>query len=65
MAKLLENTYRHINIALVNELARVCHELGIDIWNVIECAATKPFGFQAFYPGPGVAVTASRSTPTT
>ena len=54
MAKLLENTYRHINIALVNELAQVCHELGIDIWDVVACAATKPFGFQAFYPGPGV-----------
>jgi UDP-N-acetyl-D-glucosamine dehydrogenase len=53
-AKLLENTYRHINIALVNEMARFCHELGIDLWNVIEAAATKPFGFQAFYPGPGV-----------
>ncbi|MGY1681926.1 nucleotide sugar dehydrogenase [Geodermatophilus sp. SYSU D01176] len=54
MAKLLENTYRHINIALVNEMARFSHELGIDLWNVIDCAKTKPFGFQAFYPGPGV-----------
>jgi nucleotide sugar dehydrogenase len=54
MAKLLENTYRHINIALVNEMARFCHELEIDLWDVIRCAATKPFGFQAFYPGPGV-----------
>jgi UDP-N-acetyl-D-glucosamine dehydrogenase len=53
-AKLLENTYRHINIALVNEMARLCHELGIDLWDVIRAAATKPFGFQAFYPGPGV-----------
>jgi UDP-N-acetyl-D-glucosamine dehydrogenase len=53
-AKLLENTYRHINIALVNEMARFCAELGIDIWDVIKAAATKPFGFQAFYPGPGV-----------
>ncbi len=53
-AKLLENTYRHINIALVNEMARFCHELGVDLWDVIDCAATKPFGFQAFYPGPGV-----------
>jgi UDP-N-acetyl-D-glucosamine dehydrogenase len=53
-AKLLENTYRHINIALVNEMARVCHEMEIDVWDVIRCAATKPFGFQAFYPGPGV-----------
>jgi len=54
MAKLLENTYRHINIALVNEMARFCHELGIDLWDVIDAAKTKPFGFQAFYPGPGV-----------
>jgi UDP-N-acetyl-D-glucosamine dehydrogenase len=53
-AKLLENTYRHINIALVNEMARFCHELGIDLWDVIRAASTKPFGFQAFYPGPGV-----------
>jgi UDP-N-acetyl-D-glucosamine dehydrogenase len=54
MAKLLENTYRHVNIALVNEMAIFCHELGIDLWDAIRCAATKPFGFQAFYPGPGV-----------
>ena len=54
MAKLLENTYRHINIALVNEMARFSHDLGIDLWNVIECAATKPFGFEAFRPVPGV-----------
>jgi len=54
MAKLLENTYRHVNIALVNEMARFCHELDIDLWDVIRCASTKPFGFQAFYPGPGV-----------
>jgi UDP-N-acetyl-D-glucosamine dehydrogenase len=53
-AKLLENTYRHVNIALVNEMARFCHELDIDLWDVIAAAATKPFGFQAFYPGPGV-----------
>ena len=53
-AKLLENTYRHVNIALVNEMARFCHELGIDLWDVIRAASTKPFGFQAFYPGPGV-----------
>lgn len=53
-AKLLENTYRHINIALVNEMARFCHELGIDLWDVIRLAKSKPFGFQAFYPGPGV-----------
>jgi UDP-N-acetyl-D-glucosamine dehydrogenase len=54
MAKLLENTYRHINIALVNEMARFCHELEIDLWDVIAAASTKPFGFQAFKPGPGV-----------
>ena len=54
MAKLLENTYRHVNIALVNEMAVFCHELGVDLRAAIACAATKPFGFQAFYPGPGV-----------
>lgn len=53
MAKLLENTYRHINIALANEMAIVCHDLGISIWEVIEAASTKPFGFHPFYPGPG------------
>ncbi len=54
MAKLLENTYRHVNIALVNEMAIFCDLLGVDIWETIRGAATKPFGFQAFYPGPGV-----------
>jgi UDP-N-acetyl-D-glucosamine dehydrogenase len=54
MAKLLENTYRHVNIALVNEMAVFCRELGVDLWDSIRCAATKPFGYQAFYPGPGV-----------
>ncbi|GAA0619653.1 nucleotide sugar dehydrogenase [Sporichthya brevicatena] len=54
MAKLLENTYRHVNIALVNEMAMFCNELGIDLWSAIDAAATKPFGFQAFRPGPGV-----------
>ncbi len=54
MAKLLENTYRHVNIALVNEMSIFCHDLGIDLWESIEAAKTKPFGFQAFYPGPGV-----------
>lgn len=54
MAKLLENTYRHVNIALVNEMVGFCHELGIDVWEAIRAAATKPFGFQAFHPGPGV-----------
>ncbi|GAA1161916.1 nucleotide sugar dehydrogenase [Nesterenkonia sandarakina] len=53
-AKLLENTYRHVNIALVNEMARFCHDLDIDIWEVIRGAASKPFGFQKFTPGPGV-----------
>jgi UDP-N-acetyl-D-glucosamine dehydrogenase len=54
MAKLLENTYRHVNIALVNEMAAFSHELGVDLWDAIRCASTKPFGFQPFYPGPGV-----------
>jgi UDP-N-acetyl-D-glucosamine dehydrogenase len=54
MAKLLENTYRHVNIALVNEMAVFCRELGVDLWDAIRCASTKPFGYQAFYPGPGV-----------
>jgi UDP-N-acetyl-D-glucosamine dehydrogenase len=54
LAKLLENTFRHVNIALVNEMAMVCHETGIDVWEVINAAATKPFGFMAFTPGPGV-----------
>ncbi|WP_250007452.1 nucleotide sugar dehydrogenase [Actinoplanes sp. M2I2] len=53
-AKLLENTYRHVNIALVNEMAKFCHRLDIDLWDVIRAASSKPFGFQAFYPGPGV-----------
>ncbi len=54
LAKLLENTYRHVNIALMNEMAVFCHELDIDLWASIDAAKTKPFGFQAFYPGPGV-----------
>lgn len=54
LAKLLENTFRHVNIALVNELAIFCHGLGIDVWSVVEAAATKPFGFMRFTPGPGV-----------
>jgi len=54
MTKLLENIYRCVNIALVNELKQLCVRMGIDIWEVIDAAATKPFGFQAFYPGPGV-----------
>ncbi len=54
MTKLLENIYRCVNIALVNELKLLCLRMGIDIWEVIAAAATKPFGFQAFYPGPGL-----------
>lgn len=54
MAKLLENTYRAVNIGLINEMAQLAHELGIDIWEVVDAASTKPFGFQPFYPGPGV-----------
>jgi UDP-N-acetyl-D-glucosamine dehydrogenase len=54
MAKLLENTYRAVNIGLINEMTQLAHELDIDIWEVIRAAETKPFGFQAFYPGPGV-----------
>ena len=54
MAKILENTYRAVNIALVNELKILCDYMNIDIWEVIEAAKTKPFGFQAFYPGPGL-----------
>jgi UDP-N-acetyl-D-glucosamine dehydrogenase len=54
MTKLLENIYRCVNIALVNELKLLCQRLGLDIWEIINAAATKPFGFQAFYPGPGL-----------
>ncbi|MDN3359583.1 nucleotide sugar dehydrogenase [Actinomadura sp. DC4] len=54
MAKLLENTYRQVNIALVNEIAVLCDELAIDVWDTIAAAATKPFGYQPFRPGPGV-----------
>ena len=54
MTKLLENVFRSVNIALVNELTLMCDRLGIDIWNVVEAAATKPFGFMPFYPGPGL-----------
>lgn len=54
MAKLLENTYRHVNIALMNEMAIFSDELGISLWDAIAAADSKPFGFQAFYPGPGV-----------
>ena len=54
MVKLLENTYRHVNIALINELAMLCKMLDIDIWEVVNAAKTKPFGFESFKPGPGV-----------
>ncbi|MCW0212432.1 MAG: nucleotide sugar dehydrogenase [Pseudonocardia sp.] len=54
LTKLFENTFRHVNIALVNELAMYCHGLGIDVWSVVDAAASKPFGFMKFTPGPGV-----------
>jgi UDP-N-acetyl-D-glucosamine dehydrogenase len=54
MAKLLENTFRQINVAFANEMALICERLGVDVWEVIDAAATKPFGFMPFYPGPGV-----------
>lgn len=54
MEKILENTYRNINIGLVNELAMLCEKMGISLWEVIDAAKTKPYGFQAFYPGPGL-----------
>ncbi len=54
MVKLLENTFRHVNIALVNELAMFARELGVDVWRAIDAASTKPFGFMRFTPGPGV-----------
>ncbi|KRE83806.1 UDP-N-acetyl-D-glucosamine dehydrogenase [Paenibacillus sp. Soil766] len=54
MEKILENTYRNVNIGLVNELAILCHKMGINFWEVIDAAKSKPYGFQAFYPGPGL-----------
>ena len=54
MEKILENTYRNINIGLVNELAILCNKMGINIWEVVDAAKSKPYGFQAFYPGPGL-----------
>ena len=54
MEKILENTYRNINIGLVNELTMLCHKMGISMWEVVDAAKTKPYGFQAFYPGPGL-----------
>lgn len=54
MEKILENTYRNVNIGLINEIGRLCNEMGISIWEVIDAAKTKPYGFQPFYPGPGL-----------
>ncbi|RKJ42867.1 nucleotide sugar dehydrogenase [bacterium 1XD8-76] len=54
MEKILENTYRNVNIGLINEIGRLCNEMGISVWEVIDAAKTKPYGFQAFYPGPGL-----------
>ena len=54
LSKLLENIFRSVNIALVNELAQLCDRLGIDVWEVIDAASTKPFGFMRFEPGPGM-----------
>jgi len=54
LAKLIENTFRHVNIALMNELAMFGHELGVNVWEAIDAASTKPFGYMPFYPGPGV-----------
>ena len=54
MEKILENTYRNINIGLINEIAMLCHQMGINVWEVVDAAKTKPYGFQAFYPGPGL-----------
>ena len=54
MEKIFENTFRHINIALANEMAILCNKMGIDVWEVIDAAKTKPYGFMAFYPGPGL-----------
>ena len=54
MSKLLENTYRNVNIGLINELTILCNRMGVSIWEVIDAAKTKPYGFQAFYPGPGL-----------
>jgi UDP-N-acetyl-D-glucosamine dehydrogenase len=64
LVKILENTFRSVNIGLVNEMAIVCDKLGVDVWEVIEAAATKPFGFMKFTPGPGVGGHVSRSIPT-
>ncbi len=65
LTKLLENVFRSVNIALVNELAMLCDRMGIDIWEVVDAAATKPYGFMRFDPGPGWAATACPSTRST
>ncbi len=54
LVKLLENSFRAVNIALVNEMAQICHRLGLDVWEIVGAAATKPFGFMPFWPGPGI-----------
>lgn len=54
MVKLLENTFRAVNIGMINEIALMCHRLGIDVWEILDAAASKPFGFMPFYPGPGI-----------
>lgn len=54
MEKILENTYRNVNIGLINELGRLCNQMGISVWEVVDAAKTKPYGFQPFYPGPGL-----------
>jgi UDP-N-acetyl-D-glucosamine dehydrogenase len=54
LVKLLENSFRAVNIALINEMAQICHKLGLDVWEVVGAAATKPFGFMPFWPGPGI-----------
>jgi UDP-N-acetyl-D-glucosamine dehydrogenase len=54
LVKLLENSFRAVNIALVNEMAQICHKLGLDVWEIVGAAATKPFGFMPFWPGPGI-----------
>ena len=65
MAKLLENVFRNVNIALVNQLALLSERMGLDVWEVIDAAATKPFGFMPFHPGRAWVATASRSIRTT
>jgi len=62
MTKIFENVFRSVNIALVNELAQLCEKTGISVWEVIDAAATKPFGYMPFYPGPGIGGTGNRRT---